>query len=182
MALHVLGTTTTTALTALGGWSEALSDADINAIGYTITGDGIFAARGGSPPVAGAAGILATGNTHSNTTIDTLNGTGGPPLAAIQVGMPVLGSGIPPATYVTQILSPTSVQISQAATATATVNLAFGRPHGPMLSRAAQLEIPGRGILKVLNGDVVAIDPTTGWVILLSAAAINAAGSFWNFV
>ncbi|SRR5258707_3577270 len=36
------------------------------------------------------------------------------------------------------------------------------------------LYIPNRGVLKVLPGDYVAVDLTTGWPILLSARAIAA--------
>lgn len=40
------------------------------------------------------------------------------------------------------------------------------------LSRDGHLYIPGRGQIKVSNGDWVAIDTATGWPIILSAAAI----------
>lgn len=43
--------------------------------------------------------------------------------------------------------------------------------------REGVLVIPGRGTLKVLPGDFVAIDPATGWPILLSPEA--AAGASW---
>ena len=51
----------------------------------------------------------------------------------------------------------------------------------PHLGRESQLVVPGRGILKVLNGDIVAID-NTGWPILVSGAAIGYAGSQWHKV
>jgi hypothetical protein len=41
----------------------------------------------------------------------------------------------------------------------------------PFFSRAGQLWIPQRGWVKVLAGDYIAVDPTTGWPILLSGAA-----------
>jgi hypothetical protein len=40
------------------------------------------------------------------------------------------------------------------------------------LSREGLLYVPGRGTLKVLNGDYVAIDLATGWPILLSGEAV----------
>lgn len=36
------------------------------------------------------------------------------------------------------------------------------------------LHVPNRGVLRVLAGDYVAYDTTTGWPILVSARAINA--------
>ena len=48
-----------------------------------------------------------------------------------------------------------------------------GQPIYPgAYSSIDMLFVPNRGILKVLPGDYVAIDPTTGWPILISALAI----------
>lgn len=183
MALHALGSTSTTALTALGAWSQSLLDADIAAIAQTVTPDNMIASRIGSPYVPGAGGILATATTHSNTTLDTLVATGGGPLGSIKVGKLVLGVGIPAGTYVAAILSSTSVQLSQAATASASgVNVTFVSPNRPAISRTGLLIVPGRGTLQMQPGDVVALDITTGWPILVSAAAISASGSRWHFV
>src|ERR1700687_2642240 len=41
-------------------------------------------------------------------------------------------------------------------------------------SQAGLLYIPNRGVLKVLPGDYVGVDLTTGWPILVSARAIAA--------
>lgn len=41
-------------------------------------------------------------------------------------------------------------------------------------SSAGQLYIPNRGVLRVLPGDYVMVDATTGWPILISARAIAA--------
>jgi hypothetical protein len=49
-------------------------------------------------------------------------------------------------------------------------------PIGLAISRAGQLVIPERGILKLFSGDYIAID-ATGWPILLSARA--AASASW---
>ena len=47
--------------------------------------------------------------------------------------------------------------------------------------REGLLYVPNRGVLKVLPGDVVAVDTTTsvGWPVLVSAEAI--ASGKWNF-
>jgi hypothetical protein len=48
-----------------------------------------------------------------------------------------------------------------------------GRPIWPgAFSQNGLLSVPNRGILRVLPGDYVAFDSTTGWPILVSAVAI----------
>ena len=47
-------------------------------------------------------------------------------------------------------------------------------------SQQGLLYVPNRGILKVLPGDVVMLDTTSGWPILVSAKAIAVASSLWN--
>lgn len=42
------------------------------------------------------------------------------------------------------------------------------------------LMVPNRGVLQILPGDVVMVDPASGWPILVSAKAIAVAGSVWN--
>ncbi len=182
MALGTLGSNANTSLRALNAWSEALSDADIAAIAQTITADARFASILGGGSI-GAGGILATGATHTNTTLDTLVATGGGGLATIQPGMLVLAADIPPGTYVTSVTSGTAVVLSAAATGSNAERVAFVPPvnSGPRLSRYGQLIVPNRGILKVLPGDVVAID-NCGWPILVSAASIAYAGSQWHKV
>lgn len=177
MALKTLGTNATTSLNAVTFQPDItdLTPADMSAIAHGIVGDGRFA-------TSNPTGILATAATHSNTTLDTLVATGGAGLAAIQVGFLVVGVGIPPGTYVARVISATSVELSQAATATGTPRVAFVPANATQVNRFDQtqrLEIPGRGILIVKAGDVVAID-NTGWPILVSAAAIAYAGSQWT--
>jgi hypothetical protein len=182
MALHTLGTAATNSLNCLAAWAQSLLDADIAAIAQAITPDSRIASRVGSPYVAGPSGILATGTTHSSTTLDTLVSTGGGPLSSIYVGMLVFGIGILPGTYVTAIPTSTSVTLSQAASASASgINVTFVPVNRPGISRQQQLTVPGRGILSIQPGDVIAVDPTTGWPILVSGAAISAAGSLWTF-
>jgi hypothetical protein len=67
--------------------------------------------------------FVQTGNTHSNTTLDTLaTGT-----SMLQVGQPVSGTGIAPGTTIASITNSTTVVLSIAATATGTgVTITFG--------------------------------------------------------
>lgn len=44
------------------------------------------------------------------------------------------------------------------------------------------LYIPNRGVLKVRTGDIVAVDPISGWPILVSAYAISVGSSVWHSV
>src|SRR5882672_2597178 len=141
MALQTLGTKATTSLRALSAWGQGLSDADIAAIAQTITDDAMFASILGGG-ASGAGGILATGATHTNTTLDTLVATGGGSITTIRRGMLVLAADITPGTYVADLLSATSVQLSQAATGTNAERVAFISTQEPNLSRNAQLIVP----------------------------------------
>ncbi len=60
------------------------------------------------------AATVVLGDTHSNTTIDSIAST-----ADLEAGMVITGSGIPSATTISSITSATAIVISQAATATA---------------------------------------------------------------
>jgi hypothetical protein len=80
----------------------------------------------GPIPAAGAwiyNQFVQTGNTHSNTTLDTLaTGT-----SMLMVGQTVSGTGIPVGTTIASITNSTTVVLSQAATATGTgVTITFG--------------------------------------------------------
>jgi hypothetical protein len=189
MALHTLGTNANNSLNCLAGWSQVLLPADLAAISQSITGDDNFATIL-SGLGFGAQAVLATGSTHASATLDTLVvSAGGAALSSIQVSDLVLGVGIVPGTYVTGIISGTSVLLSQAASGNAAgVHVAFVRwgpdqdfAGGGLAGNGGLLTVPGRGTLKVLPGDVVALDPTTGWPILISGAAISAAGSVFTF-
>jgi hypothetical protein len=55
--------------------------------------------------------------------------------------------------------------------------------HPPLLdafSFNGLLYIPNRGVLKVLPGDVVAVDPNSGWPVLLAPYAFSASGALWR--
>lgn len=191
MAVGTLGTTSTTALSAvtfnpvqpIGQASAAstLSAADLAAIDAAIVNDNNVAAF---KPLnfPGAVGVLATGSTHTNTTLDTLVSTGGGPLTSIQIGAIVLGVGIPPGTFVAAKPTATSVTLSQAATASASIRVIFAQPvPGGAFTFEGRLWIPNRGMLNVFPGDVVAVD-NTGWPILISGSSIGYAGTLWNKV
>jgi hypothetical protein len=47
---------------------------------------------------------------------------------------------------------------------------------GAFTSTGGQLYIPNRGLLQVLPGDYVAVDPNTGWPILISKLCAAGAG------
>lgn len=73
-------------------------------------GNGIY-----SPPALWTdAAIVATGDTHTNTTVDNLSIN----TSNLAVGMQVSGTNIPGSTVVTQINSASSITISKAATGT----------------------------------------------------------------
>ncbi|TSA41093.1 MAG: hypothetical protein D4R58_01870 [Betaproteobacteria bacterium] len=177
MALQTLGTTTTTVLRALPAFSAALSASDLARIQDMITDDRVFGAILGGYS-AGATAVLTTGATHTNTTLDTLVATGGAGLASIHVGDMVLAADVPPGTFVARLISSTSVQLSAAATGSNSERVAFVRPQAPGLVTNGLLSIPNRGMLKVLPGDIIALD-NTGWPILVSKNAVGYAGSQW---
>lgn len=181
MALQTIGTKSATSLVALSAWSSALSAADLANIALGITDDLNFGAVLGQPG-SGAKVVLATGSTHTNTTLDTLVAISGAPLSQIQVGDLVLGVGVVPGTFVAAIPSASSVTLSQAATASASVRIAIvrlGMTFSGDLSRDGRLFVPNRGVLKVLPGDIIALD-NIGFPYLIPANAIGYAGSLWT--
>lgn len=127
------GSTNVALFSANGGYYEdcqftigslGLNCSNPNFIGHTVitsatTIDLIFSGIGRwSSDIT--YGIVTTGNTHSNTTLDSLASASG-----IVVGQTVTGTGIPSGTTVSAI-SGTTVTLSQAATATATgVSITF---------------------------------------------------------
>lgn len=192
MAVGTLGTLSTTALAAItfgpagattSGTAHTVAPADLAAIAMSIVGDTHFAATN-------PTGILATGTTHASTTLDTLVAVAGGGLVTAQVGDLVLGVNaatgalvIPVGTFITAFgnANKTSLTLSQAATASAAGMKIAIIPAAGISSRLSfnqKLEIPGRGIISVLPGDVVAVD-STGWPILVSAGSIGYAGTQW---
>ncbi len=60
----------------------------------------------------------------------------------------------------------------------AVLGLGGGSTTVPLAGGGCLLSIPNRGVLQCYNGDVIALDPATGWPILISARAF--AGAQWN--
>ncbi len=177
MALRTLGSNATTSLQCLTSWSGVLAAADMAALGQAIIDDSAVASilsGYGDGPTA----VLATGTTHTNTTLDTLVSTGGGALASIQAGDLVLKSDVPLGTFVQAIVGATAT-LSQAASGSANGRVMFAHRSGAGLSPQGLLTIPKRGVLKILPGDIVAVD-NTGWPILVSGASIGYAGSAWT--
>jgi len=189
--LHTLGTKGTTQLSAITFGAATpvgatagtgnLNAADLASISNGIVGDVNFAATN-------PTGILATATTAGTKTLTALVHTAGMGLGTIQVGALVVGTeaDIVPGTFVTDIVSGTSVHISVNAVSSTTLRkIAFINPGakgmGGRLSFEGRLELPGgRGWVTVKPGDVIAID-STGWPILVSAAAIAYSGSDWTY-
>lgn len=189
MATGNLGTNTTSSLqgvrfNAMGATTtgNVLSAADLASISQSIVGDR-YSAGPSWTGASGPAGVLATGTTHSNTTLDTLVSTGGAPLASIQIGALVLGINIVPGTFVIAKPTSTSVTLSVAATdGVASKRILFVNPgiaRQGTFSFEGLIEIPGRGRLVVRPNDVVAVD-NTGWPILVSGASLAYAGTQWT--
>ena len=181
MALRTIGTVTDLQLACLSNWSQILPPADLAAIGAAISSDAGFV-----QPIMGTLSpyyVLATGTTAGTTTITGITANvGSPSVGTIRVGDLVLGhaADIVPGTCVTAVAGGgTSVTLSQPAVSSETAALAFLRQKGFMgIGQEAQLWIPGRGMLKVLPGDVVAVD-STGWPILLSRNTLTYSASDW---
>jgi hypothetical protein len=168
-------------LPCLPAWAASLLIADVAAIGQAITDDSRIAAilygGGGAGPTA----VLATATTTATTALSVLASVSGSPITAIRAGDLVLGDGVIPGTFVTVYGGSTAATLSRATTASAALTkLIFVRPgNNPDISLdGAQLFVPQRGVLKVLPGDVVAVD-NCGAVILVPGASIGYAGSNW---
>jgi hypothetical protein len=199
MALHTLGTTSTTAVQCSSAWLQyplqgttgAFTAADLAALDQAITDDGSFGVigvGGGSGVSFGVQNVLTTATTNGTTGLASVTSASGPPVTQIQVGDVVLGATIPLGTFVTVVAAGgATITMSQAATNSASgqriafVRLAqsVGESQGG-LSAGGQLVIPNRGVVKVMPGDVVAVD-NTGWPILVSQRSIAYTGSLWTF-
>lgn len=183
MALRTLGTLNTTRLACLTNWSQVIPALDLDGIGAAITDD-----RGFGLAIMGVVSpsyVLATGSTAGTNVLSGVTArAGSPPIGRIRIGDQVLANyaDIAPGTTVADIASGGAViLLSQPARSNlAVANLAFLRQDGGAgIGREALLSVPGRGMLKVLPGDIVAVD-ATGWPILLSANTVAYAGTDWT--
>src|SRR6266550_156938 len=192
MALHTLGTNSTSSLQCSSGWlgapppGGAFTLADMAAINSAIINDADLASllQGFS---YGPIAVIGTGTTASSVTLTSVAGVTGAPVSQIQVGDIVLGIGIPLGTFVLAVAAAgATITLSQAATtSSAGTKLIFARlggsGYGPEcggLSESGQLFVPNRGVLRVMPTDVLALD-NSGWPILISGNSIGYAGSQW---
>jgi len=193
MALHTLALTGT--IPSLTGWmiptvGAAVTPQDVAAMDQGACDDSDFGTllQGLS---YGAQAVIATGTTNGTVTLTSVVKRAGAqfplPVSQIRISDLVLGVGIVPGTFVANIAGGgATITLSRAATGSGSgIALAFVRSGyeqtlaGP--TPLGQLYFPSRGIIKVLPGDVIAVD-NTGWPILISAASINYAGSQWTLV
>jgi len=197
MTTHTLGTITANALTALTNWNTSgISVTDVAAMAQTMVGDKQIGAsiRGGQS--FGATASVCTGTTQNASAIllsvTQISTTLGVPVSQIQVGDLVIGRGVPLGTFVAVAPGSTSnlTMSNNATTSSASTGLVFVRLANTLaedlipIGNFSQgiLHMPGgRGFLKVLAGDIVAID-NTGWPILLSGATVAYSASVWSIV
>ncbi|HEX8782787.1 MAG TPA: hypothetical protein VF764_05420 [Steroidobacteraceae bacterium] len=183
MALRLLGTKSATQLACLNNWSLTMPPGDLNALGADINDDQGFGRL--IMGVLQPSYVLATATTASSTTLTVVTArAGSPAIGNIQVRDEVLGSAADfvPGTCVTAVAGGgATVTIAPAALSTGTLKtVAFLRQSGNFgIDKNGLLWVPGRGMLKVLPGDVVA-DDSTGWPILISGNSIAYAGSDWT--
>lgn len=170
MSTITLGTTSTAILTAFT-ITGAPSASDVVSISQGIYDDQYISAT---------TFALTCNTSASVATVSTVSSFTG-----VNVGSYFVGPGIPPGTIILSTATATS-QLTLSANATATLTatpctvVPAGRNvAGGFTSGMSTITIPGRGTLKCLPGDVVAVDPQTGWPILLSKAAA-AATAVWT--
>lgn len=175
MALRLLGTKGATQLACLNPWTNILLWPDLGAIGAAISSDKNFATY-----------VQATATTAGSTSLTAVAArAGSPPISQIQVGDQVVGSAadIVPGTCVTAVSGGgATVTLSQNAASSGTgKGVLFLRQTGSteLTTFGDTVTIPGRGTLKIMPGDIVAVD-SSGWPILISAASIAYPGSDWT--
>lgn len=186
MAIRTVGTKGAAQLACLTNWTAIVPLTDIQAISAAINDDGGFGI-----PIMGTNSpyyVLATATTATSTALTVVTArAGSPAIGTIRVGDVVLGSyaDIAPGTCVTAVTGGgATITLSQAARSTGTLKaVAFVRMTFVMqqsgIGDEGLLYVPDRGVLKVMNGDVVAVD-ATGWPILVSGNAISYPGSDWT--
>lgn len=165
--------------------SASLSAADVATIEQLIAND--QAVRQLSESAAPLqAGIVFTADAAttalSGLTSVTLSSPSGATIANIQPGQWLYGPGVPAGAQVLSA-SGTTIHFTGSDTPTQTVSggyyFAIGQRMAGCFNREGLLIVPNRGVLKMMPGDVVAVDPS-GWPILLSAQALAYAGTCWS--
>jgi hypothetical protein len=197
MTTHTLGTITANALTALTNWNtNGISVTDIAAMSMTLVGDKQIGAKIAGGQSFGATASVCTGTTANASStlasVTQISSTLGVPVTQIQVGDLIIGRGIPLGTFVAVApgLTSTVVMSNNATTSSASTGLVFVRVSNTLAEdlipsgnfSQGLLHLPGgRGEVKVLAGDIVAVD-NTGWPILLSGATVAYSSSVWSIV
>lgn len=182
-----LSTTSLGALTAVT-FSAALSTADIASISNGISDDqAILSTSKGPAATALYGGVVLTGQT--TTTLTTITGVSisapsGAAITGITAGQYLYGFGLAPGTRVltTPAAGATTITMDQAPltgqTSGSFIAVGSRTNAAGAFATGGFLNVPNRGVLKVLPGDVIATGPS-GEVILLPSLAINWAGSPW---
>jgi len=190
MALHTLALTGNVG--CLAGWGlpqtgGVITPADLAAAFQSAVADSDFQTllQGLS---SGAQAVIATATGASTATLTAVTKRAGAqypvPISQIRVNDIALGVGVPLGTFVGAVTGGGStVTLTKPATVTGAMNVAFIRPNADEMlagpTQFGQLFIPNRGMLKILPGDVVAVD-NTGFPFLISAASISYAASQWT--
>lgn len=165
-------------------FSASLSAADIGTMEQLVVDDlAVRQQAQSASPIQ--AGIVFTANVTttalSGLTSVSVASPSGATIANIQPGQWLYGPGVPAGA---QVISASSTTIHFSGTDTPTTvqtggyYFTIGKKMAGCINTQGQLVVPNRGVLKVLPGDVIAVDPS-GWPILLSQQAIDYAGTAW---
>lgn len=148
---NLVSTTITMSLTAqattTGVTVIAVGMSPVSALGSIVTniaGSTITLSQNAGATVAGAFAVFCQpiGTITTGTTANTSNIiTAIPSTAGIFAGMAITGTGVPAATTISAVLSASSVQISNAATASATVALTISIPAPASNSRVDYISL-----------------------------------------
>lgn len=182
--LLALTTSYLTGITAVE-FSPSLPASDVATMEQLVVND--LAARQQSESATPLqAAVVFTADTAttvgSGLTSVQLSSPAGATIASIQPGQFLYGPNIPVGATVLSV-SGSTIHFSGTDTPLATQSQAtffvLGQKMEGSFNRQGQLVVPNRGVLKMLPGDVVAVDPS-GWPILLSAQALAYAGTCWR--
>lgn len=179
-----LSTTQLGTLTAVR-FSASLAIADLAAVEQSIADDQAIRSIDLGPAAATIQGGVIFGGvtttTLSSISTVSINSPTTAGVQAITAGQYVYGFGIAPGTRVleTPTAGQTTIQLSTAPlTGQSGYFIAVGNRAAGVFQTNGFLNIPNRGVVKVLPGDVVAVGPS-GEVILLPKLAIDFPGSPW---
>lgn len=178
MSQITIGTVSTGTLNGIVFGGPSTTASDLGSINASMTNDNYF---GTATMTAATTQSAFTGTVPSAS--NTLTGCSSNALLYAQPGFIVLGPGILPGTFVLSLTSAAStITLSQnsstAATTTGTFWAVPPGAEGQGNLSLGRLQVPNRGVLNVYPNDIVAIDPQTGWPMLISKFAAAATISF----